>query len=173
MLYIFWIFSDPPHCLPFFTFYPWLIMSHDPRVTFWICYGICGEIHQYFSWHLPLKTEKNCWKQNILCPQLVMCSSCLSYLSLLDDRSLLQNVSQGAKLRPDSLSPDPRTAQSVIWLISLKSRETEKYFTKYSKVFNICLPGCQPSCQYSWKNIYKHLTRQNWLTNVDEQWRRK
>ena len=108
---------------------------------------------------------KRILENKIFCPTCHVRSSCLSYLSLLDDRSLLQNMSQGAKLRPDSLSPDPRTAQSVI---SLKSRETEKYFTKYSKVFNICLPGCHSSCQYSCKNIYKHITRQNWLTNVDE-----
>ena len=163
---IFWIFWDPPRCSSFFTFYPWLILSRDPWVTFWICSGfgerIWEEIPQYFSWHLLLKIEKNSRKQNTL--SNLSCVPPVSYLSILDDRSLLKNMSRG---RSDQ-TPCHQTRAPISHLTHFThpERETEifhKIFQKYS--FCVSQAVTHVSNSEFCKNIYKHLTRQNWLTN--------
>ena len=72
-------------------------------------------------------------ENKIFCPQLVMCSSCLLFVTF--GWSILVQKSESRVLRPDPVSPDPRAAQSVIWLILLIERAKEifqKIFQKYS-----------------------------------------
>ena len=112
------------------------------------------------------------WKLKRIVENKIFCAHNLSCVPLVSPICHFWMIDPCSKiwvgvLRPDSVSPDPSTAQSVIWLILLIERETEifeKIFQKYSIFASQAVSRVNISefC----KNIYKHLTRQNWLTNV-------
>ena len=137
----------PSHILDLF----WHCLAHLCWVT-----PIFQLASACWNWKEMLKTKY--FAHNLSCVPLV------SYLSLLDDRSLFKNLSRGAQTRLCVTRPSHRP---ISHLTHFTHRESNRNISEnIPKVFNICLPGCHTvNISEFCKNIYKHLTRQNWLTN--------
>ena len=137
----------PSHILDLF----WRLVSASGRRYHNISVGIC-------FWKL-----KRILENKILCPTChVFLLSPICHFWMIDP--LLQNMSRGSS----DQTPCHRTRAPISHLTHFThpERETEifnKIFQKYS--FCVSQAVTHVSNSEFCKNIYKHLTRQNWLTN--------
>ena len=167
---IFWIFFNRPpwlslqlvfHILPMTNIVPWP-PSHILDL-FWRLVSASGRRYHNISVGICLWKLKIILENKILCPTChVFLLSPICHFWMID--TLLQNMSQGRS--DQTLCHQTRAPISHLTNFTHPQRETEifhKIFQKY--LFCVSQAVTHVSNSEFCKNIYKHLTRQNWLTN--------